>query len=239
MGKTRPPSMMRLFLSRFIPLAITLVVSTALLVQARDRSFTAEVASDEGIQVRVEAGKIRDALTIAVSDAVYLSEITAQRLLVEPDSLAFRSGLASDLLTFLGTRAAFDQVAVLGPTGREQIRVDRRAGGVGLVPASDLSDHGSHEHHRQAMDDAGLTWISPVDPQVVAQGGEERGWARLFLDRAVSEEGAGSVLLRFSLRPFLGALLRNHMGRRGQLLLATESGEWLLGPTGMLGGEDG
>ena len=239
MGENRPQSVFRLFLIRFVPMVFLVALAAVLILRARDGAHLDEVMDDQEGLVTLEVQKIRSTFSSAIADAVYLSELTLQRLYLEPTPEEFQAAVSSEYQAFLRSRVVFNSVAYLDEEGGERVRVERRGAISRRVAEFELQSHGSHDHHARALGERGLTWLSPADSAVSASRPDSLRHTSLFLERSLSESGDGSVLLNFSLGPFLEGLLDGYMGRRSRLFLATDSGEWLLGPAEVGGGEHG
>jgi two-component system, sensor histidine kinase and response regulator len=230
MPEPRSTAVMRIFLPRFLPLVAVVAVGALLEIRSRDRARLKEVTADETALVEVETLRINSALGSAAADAVFLSELAFQSGIGGATSTGSLDALSAELLTFLRSRVVHDRAALLDARGMERLRMDRTPTDIVRVPDAELEDHGSHDHFRMAAGSPGLTWLSPMDRRVEAQGNAGTRSRTLLVTRAIPGEGRGFVLLRFPLAPFLEHMRWSDPGRGNRLYVATDSGAWLLGP---------
>ncbi|MHB1193638.1 MAG: PAS domain-containing hybrid sensor histidine kinase/response regulator [Longimicrobiales bacterium] len=230
MPEPRPTTVMRIFLSRFLPLVAAVAAGALLEIRARDQARLEEVTAEERAFVQVEVGRIEATMASAAADALFLSELAFQSGIGRDTSTGSLDALSAELLTFLRSRMAFDRVALLDAQGMERLRMDRSRTEIVRVPDAELEDHGSDEHVLMAGGSSGLTWISHTDRRGGAQEDAPIGGGALFVTRAIPGEGRGFVFLRFPLAPFLEELRWSDRGRVDRLYVATDAGEWLLGP---------
>ena len=227
----QPVAVLRRFLPLFLPMVVVVAVGVFLDLRTRDLAYRREVALDNEVFLRFETQRLASGLGAAAADAVLLSELAVQDVGSRTVADGFQGHLTGEFSAFLRSRVAFDRVAYLDSLGKELLRVDRTPSGVETVADAELEDHGAHGHFQTAASFETLAWLSSTE---VRGAGAEETNARLHLlliVRKVPSEGAGFVLLRFSLLAFLEGLRASEPLGGDPLLLATRSGAWLLPPT--------
>ena len=233
MRKLKPSRPIGVFLRRFVPLALLVVVGTVLLVWTRDARLEQEVAADESGAVLVQAERIRSRMATAIGEARHVTDLAYLHTQPGRNLVSLRATMPEEFSAFIRGHSEFDQLSLLDTEGMEVVRVDRVGEGVRSVPSDSLQDHADYPHLEGASRDPTAVSISLGDPSVLPTAADGSASEHLYLTGVISNatgaDPVGFILLRIPLRPFLEELRAGYSSHHGEFLILTDTGEWLIG----------
>ncbi|MFW5837881.1 MAG: hypothetical protein ACOCVM_07710, partial [Desulfovibrionaceae bacterium] len=191
------------FLLVFLPPALVLGLVAGLWAVSERRTLEREAAVEQHTLVGKQRDLLETRIGLALSDARFLAALASLELTrnargeaLEELGLLFRD--------FARGRAVYAQVRLLGPSGRELVRVDRREEGAAIVPPDQLQDKSGRPYFVRGMEADPAVYVSRFDLNV------ERG----VLDRPFKPMLRLSCVAHAPSGEPLGLVVLNYQGRR-------------------------
>ncbi len=217
----------------FLPLALGALCLTYLLYASQETAIRTVAQATEDQVLDVARQRVNLIVTSVMTDASYLSEQDALQNFLATGDPDYLRHIEMDYLTFAKHRQFFDQARFLDLTGREIVRVDRRAGEVGLVPPDQLQDKSDRYYTTETLKlGAGQAFVSPIDLNVEAGAIELPIKPTIRVGVPVFDGGGnkrGIVVINYLAQRVLDRV-QDLGGAVAGIWLVNADGYWLLGP---------
>lgn len=162
--KPRMTTFAAAFLRRLAPLALLVCGVGFAAVTMERATHEGEWRAEARALAQREAELFRAALGRGMEDTLHLAELVADEAALHEDPAGLALRLRGFFLRLAQWRPGLDQVRLIGPEGRERLRVDRRGQGLALTESDDLQDKSQRPYFQAAKALArGAVHLSPLD----------------------------------------------------------------------------
>lgn len=233
--KTRRRDIVKRFLIWFLPLAVGTGLVAFLIYRIDERSQLNLTLVQESNSIEARIKSIEDELYVMASDLLYLASMREVKEMPESPGASWKRTVATEFSQFSSAMGFYDQVRLIGETGREVVRVDSRWGAPRMVPESLLQEKGERYYFKEAF---GLgkdeIYLSPFDLNV-EEGSVEVPFKPVIRAATPVFDGRGRKRGVLVLN-YLGARLierfdNSVIGSAGDALLLNSAGYYLRGRT--------
>ncbi|MDL2717853.1 MAG: PAS domain S-box protein [Acidobacteriota bacterium] len=218
-----------------VPLAVLVLgvgVAAELVVERTERKLL-ESRQDSGLDLAANA--FTTEMAAVDSDLAVVASLDEIVPALDPKDADARARLGHAFLTFARAKRTYEQVRLLGPDGRERVRVNYREGRGTLVPDAELQDKGDRPYFREAIAlEPGAVYVSPIDLNVERGVVSEPRTPMVRLATPVVDTATGArgiVVLNYLARHALDGLERAVIWNAGRVVLVDEAGFFLRGRT--------
>ena len=223
----------RQYLSVFLPFALVLVVGFLAHYYTIHQTERVTLEADELLNIGLARSVLNSDLTNVITDLLFLANYLETRVF-EQSGLPHRVVIRQLFYTFAREKRLYDQIRLLDPEGREQVRVNFVHGEPQLVSDERLQDKASRYYFREAMRlQPGEIYISPLDLNI-EQGEIEQPLKPVMRFAIPLFDGKGQKQGILVLN-YLGKRLLDNFARAGaniadHIHLLNSEGYWLSSP---------
>ncbi|MGX1098850.1 GGDEF domain-containing protein [Amorphus sp. MBR-141] len=205
-----------------------------MLVHDRERSLRLSElkAGEQGIVV-AQLNEVRDHLALIRADALFLRD--EYELALESrngDAPLAAADIAGRSMNFLRTRDTYDEIRIIGTSGREAVRISHNDGSPTVVDQALLQDQSSQPYVGGAQQlDYGEIYVSPLglsanDGVIAAPHRPTIHFATPA--RTSTNTSAGSIVLNYHAAPMLSSVEEAANLSTGEPVLLNADGYWLV-----------
>lgn len=222
---------LRSFLTRFLPVALIILLGSFYYHQNLEARLLNQVKSQEALNVGLGSASLLRPIQMIVGDLTFLAEHYAlQRIVNVPDSPEiFR--LEINLQSLVKIRQVYDQVRWLDRSGQEKVRVDLVNGEPSLVPANKLQNKGDRYYFTEAMQkNDRQPYISPLDLNVENGKIEEPYKPMLRLAMPVADQQGvkqGILIINYLADEMIQRFVADSTKGNASISLLDSTGYWL------------
>ncbi|NTV69023.1 MAG: PAS domain S-box protein [Azonexaceae bacterium] len=153
-----------LFLRRFLPVVLVVVVSTWFYGHEKTGEQLATLKNQEVLNVGLGSASILRHIQSLVGDLRFVADHFALQKLANDPSTPEIGQVEAMFESLAKTKKVYDQIRWINADGHEIVRVDLRDGQPALIPRSQLQYKGDRYYFTEAMQrDAGQIYLSPLD----------------------------------------------------------------------------
>jgi PAS domain S-box-containing protein len=213
----------------FLPVVAVIVIVAFFFCRIQQRTGRDIILNNELQTTELESRLLEKNFLDAVEDILYVSRLGVLiNLRGEPLSIDNVGRIGSIYRSFLARKGAYENVRVLGPGGKELVRVDYNDGDPRVVPAEELEDKSTRYYFQSARSlEEGDIYISPLDRSSGRGGASGIPVVRLATPIYSRGELFGVVVLNLRGNSILDAIAEGRSYSYGELILGNEESYWL------------
>ena len=222
------------FLRFFLPAATLIVLGTDLVVDNTRQARLTELQVSEAVNVRLGASTLERQTQGVLNDLGFLARNNAIHGSSSEASLSSWTQMERDLVDFLVTHPAYDQMGWLDAPGHQQLRIDRGHGRLQKVSGEQLQNKADRSYLSDTTSlQPGQVYISPLDLAVEPGQGAVPHMPSLYLAMPVADaqgEKRGLIVLDFRAATMIAELEAVLPGVHDRLALSSASGRFIVLP---------
>ena len=233
-GRIDRGTLLRRFLSTFLPLAAIVLLLTWLVYYFQYIKTEKEILqARESNLLLLEKELVQRTIKGIITDLHILANDQDMVDFISRKSFRHNNHLEAEFLSFSNFKGIYDQIRVLDAAGKEVIRVDLKGGHAVLIAQDQLQDKSRRYYFRDIMTlGRGEVFMSPFDLNI-EHGTVERPFKPMirFGMPLFDEKGRrrGAIILNFLGAKLFTDLVRLSSGSPGTLMVLNADGYWLKG----------
>ena len=225
---------MRILTRPSVVLAAILVGASLLAYRLKSDAERSLAEVRRGMTVRIARTSLEAELASVGTEVLTMARLASTQDAVDRDSPEALQRLSRDLLAFARHRPEYDHIRLLGPDGRERVRISLGEEGPYAAADNHRQDLGSRSYFRPAMArPPGDLFVTGLDLGMVNGAPEQppKPIMRFGTPIAAADGRKGALLIvDFQVTGLLQALRRGHGLADAPLALLDEDGQYLQAP---------